>query len=63
MVNQCPKCSGEMERGMLVGWRTEISWRKGGPSMLATALTPGKKKVISFKCKKCGYIENYIEGE
>lgn len=57
--NKCVKCGGKMEQGVIVDHKytstTQSKWAK------ATTLfgSRGRRNIDSYRCKKCGYIENY----
>ena len=63
----CPRCSGSMEVGFVVdegyGTRTVAKWVAGEPerSMWTGLKLRGKAKqdVVSYRCKRCGYLESY----
>jgi len=61
-VMKCPKCGGEMKNGYVRGTGGEIypvhftdkvSFWGGG----------NRESTRALACKKCGYIELYIEGK
>lgn len=64
-VNKCPKCGGEMEEGMLPDraesfvWKEHLRWAKG--LNIAGLHAKEAKNVVSYRCKKCGYLENYAK--
>jgi len=58
---KCPKCSGEMEEGMVKcrsgytgkeEWGKEIGWM---------GLMKNGKPVVTHRCSKCGYLESYAK--
>ncbi len=51
----CPKCNGKMEIGNYLG--NEFDWHQDSNHMF---LKHRGKKVISYACRECGYIENYV---
>ena len=62
MSNKCPKCDGEMKKGLIADqahgslfahpvWVEKIEW---------LGLKGKKKKVNACACVKCGYIEQYV---
>ena len=67
MKTICPKCSISMEKGFTIDyshgggsskpdWINLKHWHKfWGPKRKE------KKKVFSYACMKCGFIENYID--
>lgn len=52
----CPKCEGVMEEGKIIGknnnWRTNTS---------KDFLKDSEKEILSYACKKCGYLESYVK--
>lgn len=53
----CPKCGGKMRVGRLfgrAGIHKDIAW---GNKMLESQWD----RVLAYACKKCGYIETYLE--
>jgi hypothetical protein len=63
----CPKCQGAMTEGFLLdatyGANTVGQWVDGIPqkSFWGGAKLRGKKKfeVQSWRCERCGFLENY----
>ena len=63
----CPKCSGIMEEGFLPehgrSFVIASTWHEGEPEpsfWRGTKIDPMKeKKIRSFRCVKCGFIELY----
>jgi len=60
---KCPVCKGEFEDGFLAdsgaygGIMTKsLDWAKK-----TGLLTEGNRKIISFRCKNCGYLESYAK--
>jgi len=58
-VKKCPKCDGIMEdaRSLTTSWNLvewEVSLKKKKAIWFGDKITP-------FYCKKCGYIELYLE--
>ena len=70
---KCPKCSQPMEDGFIVdqgyGTSTQAGWVEGPPqiSMWTGALKLGstrdQRKITTFCCPKCGFLESYAETE
>ncbi len=67
---KCPKCEGEMELGIVsdsygqVGnLQKQSQWAKKVNSVLKIfqAGLDGAKSIKSYRCKSCGYLENYAE--
>lgn len=59
---KCPKCEGEMEKGLLLAPGAGVRWNKGelsGIAKLTGAVLFGKPMIHSFRCVKCGFLENY----
>ncbi len=67
----CPKCSGNMERGFIVdramgGANLQAKWVGGEP--VQGFFPPGERlkiegrellPVTTFRCEGCGYLESY----
>lgn len=64
MVDKCPKCNGEMKKGVIIDrshlgipviptWVEKIKFK--------ITLKREDKEVSAFCCNKCGYIEQYAE--
>ena len=52
--SDCPKCSGKMEKGYLLGaW----SWMSNGNQ----SSTRQAKKIYGFACENCGFVEFYLK--
>lgn len=67
-MRKCPKCSGEMKEGFIadtwgdVGHGTsKQEWGDGSKNWWRQLNT--QKKVKSFACESCGYIENFVMKE
>ena len=63
---RCPKCSGNMELGEIV----DESYMVSGPQKWALQAESvagfgkrGSVKIISYRCFKCGYLENFAPSE
>jgi predicted nucleic-acid-binding Zn-ribbon protein len=54
-AKKCPKCGGEMERGLLGG--AAQLWAAKRRSLVLG----GDANVFAYKCNKCDYIELYAE--
>jgi hypothetical protein len=65
----CPKCQGLMEPGLVIdrghyGVPAESQWLEGEPqySWLGSLKAGGhKRKVTTFRCMQCGYLESYAQ--
>ena len=67
----CPKCSGRMAEGALLVRDSNTAycageWMEGAPtaSKWGTGIKTKGRTVIpitSFRCERCGYLENYAE--
>lgn len=61
---KCPKCNNEMEEGLIVDKTTDLSipgkqnWGKGIKFVWGIE---NRKDVITYRCKKCGYLESYAK--
>jgi phage FluMu protein Com len=64
---QCPKCKGEMEKGVIADyehggiprtseWGTEI---EKVDKVLAPSIVKHARLVTTYRCTKCGYLESY----
>lgn len=65
---KCPKCQSEMEEGFIAdtfGHVGEVinkqEWGDGSKSWAGLLKT--KKKVTTFCCTGCGYLESYAKSE
>jgi len=67
---KCPKCSGEMESGLLLdrshgttGGAFPMVWAEAENDKLfgveANKNAPGQYQVDSYRCASCGFIELY----
>lgn len=69
-MGPCPKCQSAMKRGFTLdhtyGYLAVTSWVEGEPEKsLWTGLKTGGRKVLpieTWRCQKCGYLENYAKG-
>lgn len=52
----CPKCNEEMKEGTYAG--SHSYWT---PQEMQGFLQQPGKRVLSFACEQCGFIENYID--
>jgi predicted nucleic-acid-binding Zn-ribbon protein len=61
-TKKCPKCSSEMEKGLMLtpGAVVGVRWQRGEPNKWFNMLNK-LPKVDAFRCVKCGYLENYVE--
>ena len=64
----CPKCEGRMEEGFAVdhghGAYHVPKWQKGAPDKRWWGLKVAKKQLLtiaSFRCTRCGYLEQYAK--
>ena len=61
---KCPKCNGSMKEGELVDNARSVStpqeWAEKATSVLFVGKKRGKK-IVSYRCEKCGYLENYAK--
>jgi len=57
-VKRCPKCNGEIERGILTQSRFGGSWFRFVKSESIWYMG-NTEKAVAFRCKQCGYIEVY----
>jgi hypothetical protein len=65
---RCPKCSGEMQEGLVVDlnyagilqsmWVEDQAGKSVGPGP-----TDGKRKLktITYRCSSCGYLDSYAK--
>jgi predicted nucleic-acid-binding Zn-ribbon protein len=56
-VKKCPKCDGEMIKGSKENLERNFACTRGEPN----PEVPQTKKVQSYYCKNCGYMEFYRE--
>lgn len=64
---RCPKCEGSMAEGFIMGesygMKTVTTWQAGEPeSSIWTGVKQKKKDqrvVLTWRCSRCGYLENY----
>lgn len=67
----CPKCQSSMQEGWVLdhthGARAVSSWVEGEPqkSIWVGVKLEGKKpiEIESWRCSRCGFIEQYAKGE
>ena len=56
---KCLKCKGEMEKGIIA----DTSYATSGAAKWARTTTlfgvKDTKRIESYRCTKCGYLENY----
>lgn len=61
----CSKCHSEMEKGFIDQglWLNDKSFLGSGANIGRSLTTTflSSNKVSSYKCTKCGFIENYAE--
>lgn len=66
---QCPKCNGEMEEGYMHDSQNtwfdlitkKVQWVRGGKNLDKALNTQSKLPISTYRCKQCGYLENYAE--
>jgi hypothetical protein len=68
-TNRCPKCTGEMVQGFIVGRegpnRVVSTWVDGSPQAVGTLFRQVKAPrdrcvpVGTFRCSACGFLESY----
>ena len=60
---KCPKCSKEMEEGIIVDsvYAGVAKGRWASKITLGGLSTNNSKTIKSFRCKNCGYLENYAK--
>ena len=66
-IHKCAKCGGAMEEGFIVddtyGGRVQSQWAEGKPQRsIWTGLKIAKESkhpVMTYRCKKCGYLESF----
>jgi len=58
MIDKCPKCGGEIEKGH-VGSAVYSTWPYWVKEGKRTKI--GCPKVLYYSCSKCGYIESYVD--
>ncbi len=59
---KCPKCSGEMEEGFVKGFgdsNVRNKWGKDGLNWRGRV--KNGKDIIVYRCKSCGYLEDYAK--
>ncbi|PIZ64716.1 hypothetical protein CO051_06040 [Candidatus Roizmanbacteria bacterium CG_4_9_14_0_2_um_filter_39_13] len=67
-TKKCPKCEGGMEEGFIpdylnLMWDQKGTWKKSGQKIIRKA-TPEDyhdTKVVTFRCKSCGFLESYAK--
>jgi len=65
--NKCPKCQGEMTKGVLVDYTYAEFSKK--PQVWAEDVSMGgflaerPIKIVSYRCSNCGFLENYAKEE
>ena len=64
-TKECSKCSGEMEKGKIYPKHLKTPIMFGKPPKerkgLLTHAPRDKKEIVAYGCKKCGYMEFFIE--
>jgi len=63
MVDKCPKCGGQMEKGLILtpGGVVGARWGQGEKVSKWFNTLGNKPKIIAYSCQKCGFIESYVE--
>jgi len=62
---KCPKCEGEMEKGLIVD-KGHLSWPENplwGTSKTFFGGVQNKREVVTYRCITCGYLESYAKNE
>jgi uncharacterized protein DUF6487 len=70
-AKKCPRCSGEMETGFLLGRGRNLyrpaEWFAGQPeiNLMGGIKLRGKRRfrVQSWRCTQCGFLEQYARTE
>jgi hypothetical protein len=64
---KCPKCGAEMEEGFTLEHREAVRWISGTQktSLLGDIKASGKehRRIDSYRCVGCGYLESYAQTE
>ena len=67
--SDCPKCRGRMEEGWMVdqgyGAIHQPSFVPGKPDKKWWGIKVNKKamvKIVTMRCTRCGFLENYAKG-
>jgi hypothetical protein len=60
----CPKCKGPMERGVMLDYSQpnvpgQFQWSVRPQSQRLFAKKTPRKKVFTYRCTNCGYLESY----
>lgn len=65
MVDKCPKCGDQMEKGLMLspGAVVGVRWMKEGEisRWFGAGLLAKKPRIMAYSCKKCGFVESYVE--
>lgn len=61
MESKCPKCGGEFEEGFVKGMTAYSGKEQWGKSVTWMGTVKNGLNVITYRCKKCGYLENYAK--
>ena len=59
---KCPRCTGEMEVGFLLGRMQVEKWVSGPPErnwIGGVKMNTRSFPVETWRCKSCGYLESY----
>ncbi|MFO0704209.1 MAG: hypothetical protein U0525_05870 [Patescibacteria group bacterium] len=61
MQNKCSKCGGENVKGFL-GLKRGVRWIADDElkGIYGWFVKPVSTNIVSFKCKSCGYLDNYV---
>ena len=57
-VKKCPKCGGEMDRGIVGRARIGGDWFRWIPSESIWYMG-STEKAVAFRCRQCGFVEVY----
>jgi predicted nucleic-acid-binding Zn-ribbon protein len=61
---KCPKCNGNMEQGLIKsdgGYAGDLKWGKPDSVSGWTGKVKDGKKIVTYRCQNCGYLECYAE--
>ena len=62
---KCLKCEGEMEKGVMADYAGDVGERNEDPEWGSgtnwLGMLKEKKKVVTYRCTKCGYLESYAK--
>jgi hypothetical protein len=62
----CPKCKGSMEPGVVLDYWAlnsvnQTMWAPFCPTLNLLSKQPDKRKITSYRCASCGYLEEYAK--